>query len=63
MWYFIVSALFFVLALCYRVFDDVQGLVFGVLPAWLVYLWTLMILYAIASLVFGFKTWKARDDE
>lgn len=63
MWYFIVSALFFILALCYRVFDNVQGLVFGILPAWTVYLLVLMILYAIASLFFGLRTWKDPEEE
>jgi len=61
MWYFVASALFFILCLCYRVFDNVQSLVFGVLPAWAAYLLALMILYAIASLVFGLRTWKDPD--
>lgn len=63
MWYMVASALFFILALCYRVFDNVQGLVFGIFPAWMFYLWVLMILYAIASLFFGLKTWKDPDKE
>ena len=62
MWYFVVSALFFILALAYQVFDSVQGLVFGVFPLWLVYLLILMILYIIATLIFGLKTWRQPDE-
>jgi hypothetical protein len=63
MWYFIVSIIFFILCLSYRIFDNVQDLVFGVFPAWVAYLLTLMVLYAIASLIFGLKTWKDPDKE
>jgi hypothetical protein len=63
MWYFIVSIVFFILCMSYRVFDDVQNLVFGLFPAWMVYLLSVMILYIIATLIFGLKTWKDPDEE
>jgi len=59
MWFFCISLLYFVLALGCRLFDGYGGPVFG--SGWISYLLLITVLYAIACLIFGLKTWRAED--
>jgi len=74
MWYFYFVCILFVLCLFYRLFANIEGLVFGILPAWMAYiivLWLLMIAYIIVlwllmivgSFIFAFKCWKLPEQD
>jgi hypothetical protein len=56
MWFFWVSLIYFVFALGCRLFDGYSGPIFG--SGWISYLLLISILYAIACLIFGLKTWR-----
>jgi hypothetical protein len=60
MWFFAVSLLYFVLTLGCRLFAGYGGPVLG--SGWISYLLLISILYAIACLIFGLKTWRAADE-
>ncbi len=56
MWFFAVSLLYVILALGCRFFAGYGGPIFG--SGWISYLLLISILYAIACLIFGLKTWR-----
>lgn len=59
MWFFAASLIYFILALSCRLFEGYSGFVFG--SGWISYLLVISILYAIACLIFGLKTWQAES--
>jgi hypothetical protein len=62
MWYFIAMAILFVLTFLYRLFAPVEGLAFGIMPFWMVYLFAIFLLLIIFTFIFAFKTWRPPGD-
>jgi hypothetical protein len=60
MWFFVVTFIYFVLALSCRFFAGYGGPILG--SGWISYLLLISILYAIACLIFGLKTWRTEDE-
>jgi hypothetical protein len=60
MWFFVVTFICFLLALGCRLFAGNGGPILG--SGWIGYLLLISILYAIACLIFGLRTWRTEDE-
>ena len=60
MWFFVVTLVYFVLALGCRLFAGYGGPILG--SGWISYLLLISVLYAIACLIFGLHTWRTQDE-
>ena len=63
MWYFYFVCILFVLSLFYRLFANIEGLVFGILPAWMTYIIVLWLLMIVGSFIFALKYWKLPEED
>jgi hypothetical protein len=58
--FFVVTFIYFLLALGCRLFAGYDGPILG--SGWISYLLLISILYAIARLIFGLRTWRTKDE-